>query len=56
MAAVYGSMKQYASHCACSAAGTTSAPCYNILDTVCLAVSIFIAVIVGILRRLLIVS
>ena len=42
MAAVYGSMKQYASHCASAAAGTSSASFCLIVDTAVLAVSIFI--------------
>lgn len=42
MAAVYDCMKQYASHCAFSAAGTSSASFCLIVDTAILAVSIFI--------------
>lgn len=42
MAAVYETMKQYASHCASFAAGTSSAPICLIADTVILAVSVFI--------------
>ena len=45
MAAVYGNMKQYASHCATAAAGTSSAPCYAIADTVLAAVSVFLAAV-----------
>lgn len=47
MAAVYGFMKQYASHCAFSAAGTSTASFCLIVDTAILAVSIFVFRLLG---------
>lgn len=49
MAAVFTSMQQHADCCSNGAAGCTSAHFARILDTVILAVSIFIVWILGIL-------
>jgi len=50
MAACFQTMQQHANCCSTFAAGCTSARYGRILDTVILAVSIFLVLILGLLR------
>lgn len=52
MAAVFTSMQQHPNCCTTSAAACTSARVGLILDTVVLAVSIFVILILGLLLRI----
>lgn len=52
MAAVYTTMQQHPNCCSSSAAACTSARVCRILDTVALAVSIIIVLILGVLLKI----